>query len=164
MYLPITEETTTLVTSNGVDEQIQETQDAKFDSNTFTNPFATPEIGSAESSSRVVDPSNMHTFYQPHSPTHKWTKDLPLEQIIVNPTKPVSTRRQLQTDAMWCFFHAFLSKVEQKNYKQAMTESSWIEAMQEEIHKFDLLQIWDQSDGLDDQGLRLKARDAPPHT
>ncbi|GKA00692.1 retrovirus-related pol polyprotein from transposon TNT 1-94 [Tanacetum coccineum] len=84
----------------------------------------------------------MHTFYQPHSYTNKWTKDHPLENIIGNPSKPVSTRRQFKTDAMLCYFHAFLSKVEPKNYRQAMTNSSRIEAMQEEIHDFDQFLVW----------------------
>ncbi|GJT91353.1 retrovirus-related pol polyprotein from transposon TNT 1-94 [Tanacetum coccineum] len=40
---------------------------AMFDENTFVNPFATPSISAAESSSsQYVDPSNMHTFYQPY--------------------------------------------------------------------------------------------------
>ncbi|GKA26831.1 retrovirus-related pol polyprotein from transposon TNT 1-94, partial [Tanacetum coccineum] len=39
---------------------------AMFDDNTFVNPFATPSTSAAESSSsQYVDPSNMHTFYQP---------------------------------------------------------------------------------------------------
>ncbi|GKG31802.1 hypothetical protein Tco_0426752, partial [Tanacetum coccineum] len=46
-----------------------------------------------------------------------------------HPSKPVSTRRQLATDALWCYFHAFVVKEEPKNYKEAMLESSWIEAM-----------------------------------
>ncbi|GJZ29481.1 retrovirus-related pol polyprotein from transposon TNT 1-94 [Tanacetum coccineum] len=38
-----------------------------FDENTFVNPFATPSTSAVESSSsQYVDPSNMHTFYQPH--------------------------------------------------------------------------------------------------
>ncbi|GKE33707.1 retrovirus-related pol polyprotein from transposon TNT 1-94 [Tanacetum coccineum] len=40
---------------------------AMFDGNTFVNPFATPSTSAAESSSsEYVDPSNMHTFYQPY--------------------------------------------------------------------------------------------------
>ncbi|GKD24466.1 retrovirus-related pol polyprotein from transposon TNT 1-94 [Tanacetum coccineum] len=40
---------------------------AMFDENTFVNPFATPSTSAAESSSsQYVDPSNMHTFYQPY--------------------------------------------------------------------------------------------------
>ncbi|GKA61907.1 ribonuclease H-like domain-containing protein [Tanacetum coccineum] len=36
-----------------------------FDSDTFTNPFAPPNTSSVESSSRIRDTSNMHTFQQP---------------------------------------------------------------------------------------------------
>nr|GEX78343.1 hypothetical protein [Tanacetum cinerariifolium] len=40
---------------------------AMFDANTFVNPFATASTSAAESSSsQYVDPSNMHTFYQPY--------------------------------------------------------------------------------------------------
>nr|GEU50301.1 ribonuclease H-like domain-containing protein [Tanacetum cinerariifolium] len=51
--------------------------------------------------------------------------------------------KQLKTDAMWCYFDAFLTSLELKNFKQAMTESSWIDAMQEEIHEFKRLQVWE---------------------
>ncbi|GJR35575.1 hypothetical protein Tco_1211259 [Tanacetum coccineum] len=37
-------------------------QVAEFDNDTFTNPFAPPNTSSAESSSRIVDTLNMHTF------------------------------------------------------------------------------------------------------
>ncbi|GJW24160.1 retrovirus-related pol polyprotein from transposon TNT 1-94 [Tanacetum coccineum] len=60
-----------------------------------------------------------------------------------NPSRFVSTRKQLQTDAMWCYFDAFLTLVEPKNFKQAMTEPPWIDAMQEEIHEFERLQVWE---------------------
>nr|GFA67845.1 hypothetical protein [Tanacetum cinerariifolium] len=40
---------------------------AMFDENSFFNPFANPSASAAESSSsQYVDPSNMHTFYQPY--------------------------------------------------------------------------------------------------
>ncbi|GKD52687.1 integrase, catalytic region, zinc finger, CCHC-type containing protein [Tanacetum coccineum] len=92
---------------------------------------------SAESSSRIVDTSKMHTFQQLETYIRRWTKDHSLLTIIGNPSKLVSTRCQLETDTMWCYFHAFLTKVEHKNYKEAMMKSSWIEAMQEEIHEFE---------------------------
>ncbi|GJW08041.1 retrovirus-related pol polyprotein from transposon TNT 1-94 [Tanacetum coccineum] len=44
---------------------------------------------------------------------------------------------------MWCYFNAFLTLVEPKNYKEAMLEPSWIDAMQEEIHEFERMQIWE---------------------
>ncbi|GJV42139.1 retrovirus-related pol polyprotein from transposon TNT 1-94 [Tanacetum coccineum] len=108
-----------------------------FDSDTFANPFSPPVTSSAESSLRIVDTSNMHTFQQPQINTKRWIRDHPLVTIIDNLSKPVSTRRQLTTDALWCYFHAFLVKEEPKNYKEDMIESSWFEAMQEEIHEFD---------------------------
>ncbi|GJV85326.1 retrovirus-related pol polyprotein from transposon TNT 1-94 [Tanacetum coccineum] len=110
---------------------------------TFTNPFAPPHTSSAESSLRIVDTLNMHTFQQPPIYTKRWTKDHPLVTIIGDPSKPVSTRRQLSTDALWCYFHAFLAKEEPKNYKEAMEESCWIEAMQEEIYEFERLEVWE---------------------
>ncbi|GKA30690.1 hypothetical protein Tco_0716995 [Tanacetum coccineum] len=40
---------------------------AMIDGDVFENPFAPPSISSSESSSlQYVDPSNMHTFYQPY--------------------------------------------------------------------------------------------------
>ncbi|GJT47920.1 retrovirus-related pol polyprotein from transposon TNT 1-94 [Tanacetum coccineum] len=65
------------------------------------------------------------------------------KNVIGNPSRHVSTRKQLQTDAMWCFFDAFLTSVEPKNFKEAMLESSWIDAMQEEIHEFERLDVWE---------------------
>ncbi|GKC52590.1 retrovirus-related pol polyprotein from transposon TNT 1-94 [Tanacetum coccineum] len=54
-----------------------------FDDNTFVNPFATPSTSAAESSSsQYVNPSNMHTFYQPYPHEYQWTKDYPLEQLL----------------------------------------------------------------------------------
>ncbi|GKF84857.1 retrovirus-related pol polyprotein from transposon TNT 1-94 [Tanacetum coccineum] len=51
--------------------------------------------------------------------------------------------KRLETDAMWCYFNAFLTSVEPKNFKQAMTELSWIDAIQEEIHEFKRLDVWE---------------------
>nr|GEU50108.1 retrovirus-related Pol polyprotein from transposon TNT 1-94 [Tanacetum cinerariifolium] len=72
-----------------------------------------------------------------------WTKDHPIANVIGDPSRFVSTRKQLETDSMWCYFDAFLSSVEPKNFKQAMTEPSWIDAMQEEIHEFERLEVWE---------------------
>ncbi|GKF74999.1 retrovirus-related pol polyprotein from transposon TNT 1-94, partial [Tanacetum coccineum] len=43
---------------------------------------------------------------------------------------------------MWCFFNEFLTHVEPKTYKQALEHSCWIEAMQEEIHEYERLDVW----------------------
>nr|GEV96049.1 retrovirus-related Pol polyprotein from transposon TNT 1-94 [Tanacetum cinerariifolium] len=38
---------------------------------------------------------------------------------------------------------AVLSKVEPKNFKSAITEDCWFQAIQDEIHEFDQLQVWE---------------------
>nr|GFB97859.1 hypothetical protein [Tanacetum cinerariifolium] len=70
----------------------------------FINIFCTPIQNQRETSSRHVDSSNMHTFYQRYPSEHRWTKDHPLEQVIRNPSQYVRTRRQLEYDAEMCMF------------------------------------------------------------
>ncbi|GJZ10577.1 retrovirus-related pol polyprotein from transposon TNT 1-94 [Tanacetum coccineum] len=112
----------------------------------FTNPFCTPVQEIAESSSRNSGNSNVHTFNQPQNSEYRWTKDHPLTQVRGNPSKPVQTRRQLATDPEMCMFALTVSTAEPKNIKEAMADSAWIEAMQEELHQFDRLQVWELVD------------------
>ncbi|GJZ34584.1 integrase, catalytic region, zinc finger, CCHC-type containing protein [Tanacetum coccineum] len=79
--------------------------------------------------------SNVRPSHTPFEHLGRWTKDHPIANVIGDPSRSVSTRKQLETDAMWCYFDAFLTSVEPKNFKQAMTEPSWIDAMQKEIHE-----------------------------
>ncbi|GKB97497.1 retrovirus-related pol polyprotein from transposon TNT 1-94 [Tanacetum coccineum] len=87
--------------------------------------------------------SNVRQIHTPFEHLGRWTKDHPIANVIGDPSRSVSTRKQLETDAMWCYFDAFLTSVEPKNFKQAMTEPSWIDAMQEEIHEFERLEVWE---------------------
>nr|GFC69533.1 Gag-Pol polyprotein [Tanacetum cinerariifolium] len=52
----------------------------------FINIFSTSVQDQGETSSRHVDSSNMHTFYQRYPSEQRWTKDHPLEQVIGNPS------------------------------------------------------------------------------
>ncbi|GJT98081.1 retrovirus-related pol polyprotein from transposon TNT 1-94 [Tanacetum coccineum] len=45
-----------------------------------------------------------------------------------------------------CMFALTVSIVEPKNIKEGMADSAWIEAMQEELHQFDRLQVWELVD------------------
>ncbi|GJT47792.1 integrase, catalytic region, zinc finger, CCHC-type containing protein [Tanacetum coccineum] len=107
----------------------------------FTNPFCTPVQENVESSSRNIGNSNVHNFNQPQDSEYRWTKDHPLTQVRGNPSKPVQTRRQLATDPEMYMFALTMSIVEPKNIKEAMADSAWIEAMQEELHQFERLQV-----------------------
>ncbi|GJT00227.1 hypothetical protein Tco_0821396 [Tanacetum coccineum] len=85
--------------------------------------------------------SNVRASHTPFELIGRWTKDHLIANVIGDPSCSVSMRKQLQTDTMWCYFDAFLTSVEPKNFKQVMTEPSWIDAMQEEIHEFERLQV-----------------------
>nr|GEW48647.1 Gag-Pol polyprotein [Tanacetum cinerariifolium] len=92
---------------------------------------------------------------QPQVSEYRWTKDHPLEQVHGNPSRPVQTRRQLETDPEMCMFALTVSTAEPKNIKEAMADSAWIEAMQEELHQFDKL----QEEGIDfEESFALVAR------
>nr|GEY84096.1 uncharacterized mitochondrial protein AtMg00810-like [Tanacetum cinerariifolium] len=48
---------------------------------------------------------------------------------------PEVTSAQSSSTALFCYYDAFLTSVEPKTYKDALTQSCWIEAMQEELNK-----------------------------
>nr|GEU54639.1 Gag-Pol polyprotein [Tanacetum cinerariifolium] len=99
-----------------------------------------------ETSSRYVDSSNMLTFYHRHPSEHRLSKDHPLEQVIGSPSQSIRTKRQLEIDDEMCMFELTVSRTKPKNIKEAMADSTWIEAMQEGIHQFDRLDVWELVD------------------
>ncbi|GJT85012.1 retrovirus-related pol polyprotein from transposon TNT 1-94 [Tanacetum coccineum] len=119
------------------------TEDTQVQQDEFTNPFCTLVRDVAEYSSRNIGNSNLHTFNQPQDSEYRWTKDHPLTQVRGNLSKQVQTRRQLATDPEMCMFALTVSTAEPKTIKEAMADSAWIEAMQEELHQFDRLQVWE---------------------
>nr|GEY90916.1 hypothetical protein [Tanacetum cinerariifolium] len=70
------------------------------------------EVTFSQSSSTVSPHSIVQPDHQIPQRTSKWTKDHPLNNIIVEP----------------------------KTYKEALTQSCWIEAMQEELNEFEQLE------------------------
>nr|GFA15465.1 hypothetical protein [Tanacetum cinerariifolium] len=59
---------------------------------------------------------------------------------LANTTVPSQQELNLLLDPKMCMFALTISIVEPKNIKEAMADSAWIEAMQEELHQFDRLQ------------------------
>ncbi|GJT49582.1 integrase, catalytic region, zinc finger, CCHC-type containing protein [Tanacetum coccineum] len=100
-----------------------------------------PEIPSDQSSSSDSIHTIVHPDHQISEHNSKWTKDHPLENIIGELDRPVSTRLQLHEQALFCYYDAFLTAVEPKTYKDALTQSCWIEAMQEELNEFERLEV-----------------------
>nr|GFC00310.1 integrase, catalytic region, zinc finger, CCHC-type, peptidase aspartic, catalytic [Tanacetum cinerariifolium] len=73
------------------------------------------EVASGQSSSTASPQTNVQPNHPMTYPNSKWTKDHPLNYIIVEP----------------------------KTYKEALTQACWIEAMQEELHEFERLEVWE---------------------
>nr|GEX41454.1 integrase, catalytic region, zinc finger, CCHC-type, peptidase aspartic, catalytic [Tanacetum cinerariifolium] len=114
-----------------------------------------PEVTSAQSSSTVSPQTIMQPDHQIPQHISKWTKDHSLNNIISQLSIPVSIRFQLHEQALFCYYDAFLSLVEPKTYKDALTQSCWIEAMQEELNEFERLEArlvacgYRQEEGID---------------
>nr|GFB34893.1 retrovirus-related Pol polyprotein from transposon TNT 1-94 [Tanacetum cinerariifolium] len=92
---------------------------APVDNNPFVNVFA-PEPHSEASSSGDISSTESRYVSQTFHHLNKWSKDHPLENVIGNPSRPVSTQKQLATDALWCLYSSILSKIEPKNFKYAI--------------------------------------------
>ncbi|GJS90573.1 hypothetical protein Tco_0773209 [Tanacetum coccineum] len=119
---------------------LEENPFSPIDNDPFINVFALEPSSKASS---FGDLSLAESPYVTQTLHHlgKWSKDHPLDNIIGNPSQPVSTRKQLATNALWCLYNFVLSKVEPKYFKSAITEDCWFQAMQDEIHEFDRLQV-----------------------
>nr|GFA24790.1 hypothetical protein [Tanacetum cinerariifolium] len=105
-----------------------------------TDPFfgiPIPKVSSDQSLSTNSVHIIVHPDHQISEPNSKWTKDHPLENIIGKLARPVSTRLQLHKKALFCYYDAFLTFVKPRMYKDALTQSGWIEAMQEELNEFE---------------------------
>nr|GEZ43599.1 hypothetical protein [Tanacetum cinerariifolium] len=86
-----------------------------------------------DASTSFHDPSNVHTFYQPYPHEKKWTKVHPLHKIIGDPKSSVSTRGQLANS---CLFSCLLSSIKPANVAEALRDTDWVRAMQEELDQF----------------------------
>nr|GEW56421.1 putative ribonuclease H-like domain-containing protein [Tanacetum cinerariifolium] len=136
----------TVASTENINQAEMIAENSQVENNEFINIFCTPVQDRGETSSHHVASSNMHTFYQHHPSEHRWTKDHPLKQVIGNPSQSVRTRRQLKSDGEMCMFTLTVSQTEPKNIKEVMADSVWIELMQEELHQFDRLDVWELVD------------------
>ncbi|GKA18628.1 hypothetical protein Tco_0698543 [Tanacetum coccineum] len=82
------------VIPSDVEELFHDIEVPHLDNDPF---FGVPisEQNSKESSPRDVVPTNVHSVNQPPEHLRKWTKEHLLENVIDNPSRPISTRHQL---------------------------------------------------------------------
>ncbi|GJZ79175.1 retrovirus-related pol polyprotein from transposon TNT 1-94, partial [Tanacetum coccineum] len=111
-----TQETQTPIISHNVDEDNHDIEVAHMGNDPYFD-IPIPEVASDQSSSSDVIHTIVPPDHQVSEHNSKWTKDHPLENIIGNLDRPVSTRLQLHEQALFCYYDAFLTSVEPKNYK-----------------------------------------------
>ena len=70
----------------------------------------------------------------------KWTKDHPIDLVIGNSNTGVQTRSKATNN--YCLYTSFISILEPKKIEEALSEPSWIEAMQEELAQFEINRVW----------------------
>ncbi|GJS55370.1 putative ribonuclease H-like domain-containing protein [Tanacetum coccineum] len=125
-------------------------QDAPSPSNSQTTPETQSPIipNDVEEDNHDLDISHMNNdpFFgiqipENNSEASSSSDDHPLDNIIGELERPVSTRLQLHEQALFCYYDTFLTSVEPKKYKDALTQACWIEAMQEELKEFERLEV-----------------------
>ena len=52
---------------------------------------------------------------------------------------------QIATNALWCCYNSILSKVKSKDFKTVISDDCWVNEVQEEIHKFNRIEVWELS-------------------
>ncbi|KAJ9548445.1 hypothetical protein OSB04_020988 [Centaurea solstitialis] len=90
------------------------------------------------SNANILEPSSVND-QTPLPHTVKWTKDHPIDLIIGDPTSGVQTRA---ASANECNFSVFLSNIEPTRVSDALQDSDWVMAMQEELNQFEALKVW----------------------
>ncbi|GJX40853.1 retrovirus-related pol polyprotein from transposon TNT 1-94 [Tanacetum coccineum] len=143
-----TPETQSLVIPNDVEEDNHDLDVAHMNNDPFFGILIPKNDSEASYTSDVIT-TIVHTATPNSEHVTKWTKDHPLENIIDELERPVSTRLQLHEQTLFCYYDAFLTSVKPKNYKDALTQACWIEAMQEELNEFERLEVWELVPRLD---------------
>nr|GEV80502.1 hypothetical protein [Tanacetum cinerariifolium] len=88
----------------------------------------------------VDEASTSHNVFNEHlEDAYFDTKDHPLHKIIGDPKSSVCTRGQL---ANLCLFSCLLSSNEPANVAEALRDTDWVSAMQEELDQFARLKVW----------------------
>ncbi|GJY95927.1 putative ribonuclease H-like domain-containing protein [Tanacetum coccineum] len=106
--------------------------------------LVTGDPGSAQSSSGNVNAAEPNQVNYPPDHIRRWIQkifsgNIGWQSFLVNGIN----QKTVASDALWCCFHTELSKVEPKNFKMAVIEDCWFQAMQDEIHEFDRLEVWE---------------------
>ncbi|GJY53657.1 retrovirus-related pol polyprotein from transposon TNT 1-94 [Tanacetum coccineum] len=106
-----------------------------------------PSTSYLPSSSRIQSPVIHHNVAVgptiKHTPITQATFYPLVNPVTGEPGSAQSSPGDLASDALWCCYNTELSKVEPKNFKMAVIEDYCFQAMQDEIHEFDQIEVWE---------------------
>nr|GEV61652.1 hypothetical protein [Tanacetum cinerariifolium] len=111
--------------------------------NTGSNPSTNVQSTSAPSTHTNVhaeENNNDQAEKGEHVPDDEFTNP------FCASTQEVAESSSHNIDPEMCMYALTVSTTEPKNIKEAMADSGWIEAMQEELHQFDKLLVWELVD------------------
>ncbi|GKB15613.1 retrovirus-related pol polyprotein from transposon TNT 1-94, partial [Tanacetum coccineum] len=138
------EEALAPVESTGLPFSTTIDQDAPSPSTSQTTPQSlSQEIPHcAEEESRDLEVAHMSNVPYFGFPIPETISKESLSSDVI-PTTVQSDAPISENITLFCYYDAFLSSVEPKTYKDALTKSCWIEAMQEEMNEFERLKVWE---------------------
>ncbi|GJS92513.1 retrovirus-related pol polyprotein from transposon TNT 1-94 [Tanacetum coccineum] len=87
-----------------------------------------------EDSTSQGSSSNVRPSYTPFELLFRCAKDHPIVNVIKDPSRSISTRKQLQTDAMWCYFDASYEHPVQTYWSLTGTKEIMLEYIVSRIH------------------------------
>ncbi|GJS50824.1 retrovirus-related pol polyprotein from transposon TNT 1-94 [Tanacetum coccineum] len=131
-----------LADSTGSPSSTTVNQDAPSPSNSQTTPETEPLVipNDVEEDNYDIEVAHMGNVPYFGVPIPEISSD---QSLHIDTFIHFSTRLQLHEQALFCYYDAFLTAVEPKTYKDALTQACWIEAMQEELNEFERLEVWE---------------------
>ncbi|KAJ9561548.1 hypothetical protein OSB04_006708 [Centaurea solstitialis] len=130
--------TDSVSTSIQATSDVQDIPSASATESHVPNPPENPSEPSTTVPVDIIEPSTVND-QTPLPHTVKWTRSHPIELIIGDPTSTVKTRA---ASANECNFSVFLTDTEPTRVSDALQDSDWVTAMQEELNQFSALKVW----------------------
>ncbi|GJS83684.1 hypothetical protein Tco_0750225 [Tanacetum coccineum] len=88
-------------------------------------------------------PAPIESTGSPSSTTVDQDAPSPSTSLTTPQSQSQTIHLYAEEKALLCYYDAFLTSVEPNTYKEALTHSCWIEAMQEKLNEFKRLKIWE---------------------
>jgi len=69
----------------------------------------------------------------------KYKSSHPMDNLLTDISIGIRARSSLRN---FCAFFAFVSHIEPKNHLEALNDTNWVNAMQDELNQFERNQVW----------------------